>query len=188
VRDGVQAGVQGDDVRGGGRVDLAQQRLPEVGQGGAGEPADEALEPHDPDHPAVDLQLRVVALEHPGARAVEHLAQLGDPVGVPVVVAEHVEDGHRRLRQDLGEHGGLLGLTRGREVPRDEQAVRVGGCGHGGAGRRAVERGGVDVADGGDADGSGRHRGEGYPPGATGIPPAWSTAIATSRSARSGPP
>ncbi|MEX2645776.1 MAG: nucleotidyltransferase family protein [Gaiellaceae bacterium] len=45
-------------------VDLAQQRLPEVGERGAGEAADESLRADDADLGAVDVEDRPAALQH----------------------------------------------------------------------------------------------------------------------------
>ena len=72
----------------GGRlgVDLAQERLAEVGQLRIGEPADEALGADDPDARSPDLPHRVAALQdlHPGL--LEQRGHLPAAVGVPVVV------------------------------------------------------------------------------------------------------
>ena len=74
-------------------VDLAQERLAEVGQLGAREAADEALRADDPELELADLVHRDVALEHDHTGVARALATTSSQrFGVVVVVAEHGDD------------------------------------------------------------------------------------------------
>ena len=69
---------RGRRPRGGLGVDRAQQRLAEVRQVRAGEAADEALEPDDPDLDAVDADRHALAFEHGDPRVLEDRRDLAD--------------------------------------------------------------------------------------------------------------
>ena len=98
------------------RVDRSQQRLSEVGQRAAGEPSDESLRADDADGCAVDVRDRPGAFEDDDAGILEHSGDLGDLVGVVVVIPEHRVD--RRVEQPAGvrEDARLVGLAVQRQV------------------------------------------------------------------------
>ena len=115
----------GERVHLGGRlgVDLAQQRLAEVGQRRVGEAADEALRADDrraARRRAPGSRGRGRACARPRPRAARR--QLGRLVAVPVVVAEHGVDRRLERRAELGEQLGLLELAVGRQVAGEQDA------------------------------------------------------------------
>ena len=81
------------------RVDLAHDRLAEVGDVGAAEPAAEPLRARHADLRAAQLEHAVLALEHVDAALRERGGHLVAAVGVPVVVAEHGQHGHAVQRR-----------------------------------------------------------------------------------------
>jgi hypothetical protein len=125
VRYLLQAVVDRVDLRGRLGVAPPQQRLPEVGQGRAGEPPDEALCPDDPDLAVGELADGRRAVEHvdPGFRADRR--DLVAMAGVEVVVAQNRADGDRQIAARPGDDDSLLGLAMGRQVAGEEDQVGV---------------------------------------------------------------
>ena len=56
-------------------------------------------------------------------RLAQRLEQRGDPVGVPVVVAQHGEHGHVQAAAGVRDDRGLLGLAVGGQVAGEQQQV-----------------------------------------------------------------
>jgi hypothetical protein len=109
----------------GGRlgVDIAEQRLAEVGQRGAEEAADESLRADDSELEAGDLADSEVAVEHLDIRALEDDADLVAAPLVQVVVSEHGEDGDSEPAAGVRENLRLLGLARRRQVAGEQHDV-----------------------------------------------------------------
>src|SRR4051794_2882775 len=151
-RDLPQAGVDRVDLAHALRVDLAQQRLAEVGHVRAGEAADEALAADDADLGPGHVEDPVVAVEHVDAAVGERRRHLVAAVGVPVVVAEYGEDGHLRVAGRVGEDRRLLGLAVRREVAGQEDEVDAAAEALEGRGPvlAVAVAAAVDVAGGGD--------------------------------------
>ena len=111
------------DVPGRLVVELAQQRLPEVGDVGALEPAHEPLRSRDPDLDAVQRAHGAAALQDDDARLLEHRADLAGASCMAVVVAEHGEDRRRQAPAGIGQDRGLLGLAVSGDVAREKDEV-----------------------------------------------------------------
>src|SRR5579864_9292598 len=126
-------------------------RLTEVRPMGATEAATEALGSGHADPRAVDLHRRRLALEHPGAGVLEHLADLVFLVGLVVMVAQDRDHRDAQLAQIASEDLDLIRATAAGEVTGKHQ--QVGAVGQmlqarpQDAGRADAV---VQVADGGD--------------------------------------
>jgi hypothetical protein len=99
-------------------VDLAQERLAEIGQLGAGEAADEPFQADDPDLEPVHLEDVELARQHAHAGVCEQLDELEAAVRVVVVVAEHRVHGEREPAARIGEDDRLLRFAVRRQIPR----------------------------------------------------------------------
>ena len=123
VRDRLQPALEHLHLGGGLRVDRAEERLAEVRDRGAGEAADEALRPDDPDVDAFDLGHRGVALEHRDTAVAERVGDLAAPPEVVVVVPEHGIQGRDQPAARVGEDGRLLRVAVRRQVAGEEDQV-----------------------------------------------------------------
>ena len=153
VSDGLQARVEGFDLRGRVRVDLAEQRLAEVGELGVWKASHEPLRPDDSHGDSAHVDRRPASLEDRDAGLDEHLDDLVPPVQVPVVVPEHRQ--HRNIdgTARFCEHPGLLGVAVRGQVAGQEHQVDVARQ-RGERGLEALTLGlaGVDVTRRGDPD------------------------------------
>jgi hypothetical protein len=121
--DGFETFLESLHLERGLTVDVAQQPFAEVGELGAGEPADEALHAHDPELDLTDLEHEVAAIEDDDVRTVQDLDQLGDTTRVVVMVPEDRDDRHRQLAARVREHKGLIGEPMRRQVPGKEHEI-----------------------------------------------------------------
>ena len=104
-------------------VEPAEQRLPEIGDLGAGEAADEPLAADDADIEPVDLDHGVGAVEDDDPGVFQRGGQLSTAVGVVIVVAEDGDHGDRELTAGVGEHERLLWLTVRRQIAAEQDQV-----------------------------------------------------------------
>src|SRR4051794_10392235 len=141
-------------------VDLAQERLAEVGQGRVRKAAHEALRAGDAEARVVELLDRVATVDHPYAGGLEDGRELGGLVAVPVVVPEHRVDRRLEGRADLGQELALLELAVGGQVAREQDRVDLAlDAGEGALDLVAVALVAVHVARRGDADRPGHEGG-----------------------------
>ena len=123
ARDLLQTGLQGLDLERRLVIDAAQQRLAEVGDLGAGEPADEALRADDTEIDAVDLAHDGLAVQNANPRTGEDGRHLVRAARVVVVVPQHRVDGKRHDAAGIREDECLLGLPVRGQVAGEEHDV-----------------------------------------------------------------
>jgi Nucleotidyl transferase of unknown function (DUF2204) len=124
--DRLQPGLHGLDLPGRLGVHLAQQRLPEVRDLRAREPAHEPLRADHPHLEPCDLENGVAAVEHDDARLREGRRDLGGERAVVVVVAEHGEHGNIRAPARVPEHARLVDEAVRGEVAGEQDQVGLG--------------------------------------------------------------
>ena len=126
ARDRLEAELERSDLVARLPVELAQERLAEVGDLGAGESPDEALAADNPDVEAACLDHGVGAIEDEDACFSEDLLQLDAAAGVVVVIAEHGDHRHLQVSAGIGQHERLLRLALCRQVARKQDQVDLG--------------------------------------------------------------
>ena len=182
-RDRLEALLQCRDLPGRLRVDLAEQRLAEVGDLRAREAADEALRPGDADLDPSELEHEVIALEDHHAGRAQSRGHVVRPTGVMIVVAEHRHD--RERRDDpagVGEHRCLLGHPVGGQIAGEQHEVGLlGELGERLRDALAMLLGGMEVARRRDTDHRDHDR---CLPGCPGPEPRAARPLAAPRTAR----
>ena len=106
-------------------VDLTQRRLAEVRDLGAGEAADEALRPGDPDLDIADLENDMASVEDDDARGLENCPDLVAMARVVVVVSEHGDDRDLDRPAGVREHLGLLGEPMRGQVAGEQDEIHL---------------------------------------------------------------
>ena len=158
VRDLLEAVADRLDLRSRLGVDAPQQRLAEVGQRGAGEPADESLRPHDTDLASCKFERGRRAVEHVHACVPQDSRDLVAATAVQVVVAEHGADRPAQPCAGVREQPCLLRLAERGQVAGEQEHVDLRlDAPERGRETVACLRAAMDVAGGGDADRP-RHR------------------------------
>ena len=162
IRDGLESPRERLDLVGGLRVDRAQDRLTEVGQGRVRESAHEPLGPDHAELRGAAVQHSPAPVEDDDAGSSEDVLDLAGAVRVPVVVPQHRDDGYLQPAAGIGEYFCLLRLAEGGQVAGEQDRIDPTGdvcesLRHG----TAVLLAAMHVARRGDPDGcSFRHPGQ----------------------------
>ena len=137
-------------------VHVPQRRLAEVGDLGAGEPADESLRADDPDLGVANLEDHVAPIEDEHAGLFEYVRDLVAATGMVVVVSEDRDDRDRDGTTRPREHGCLLGEAVCRQVTCEQHEVGlIRDLGERPLQALSERLDGMDVARCGDANGRG---------------------------------